>query len=232
MTQKLKYPRTPHFIFSNPDADDIISDSSFEGKQVVASIKMDGECTCLSNSYTHARSLDSKHHPSRSWVKQLQAGIGYKIPDGYRVYGENMFATHQIHYRNLMTYFFVYCIIDETNRVLSWEDTIMWADELGLCTVPVFYKGVYDIELIQKTWENFNPFPVFVKKSNDIVNPTFPDDFIQTRQEGFVVRLESSFLHQDFGVSVAKYVRDSFKQNLEESNKHWATASIFPNSLD
>lgn len=36
---------------------------------VVITEKMDGENTTLYRDGLHARSLDSRHHPSRNWVK-------------------------------------------------------------------------------------------------------------------------------------------------------------------
>ena len=58
--------------------------------------KLDGENTTLYADGLHARSLDSAHHPSRTWVKALQARIGHAVPKGWRVCGENMFARHSI----------------------------------------------------------------------------------------------------------------------------------------
>jgi hypothetical protein len=34
-------------------------------------------------------------------VANLHAQVGWKIPPGWRVYGENLFARHSIHYRHL-----------------------------------------------------------------------------------------------------------------------------------
>ena len=234
LAKKYKYPRTPHLSNSlGVEEDDIISSSSFVGKEVIATVKMDGECTTLYSDYSHARSMDSKHHPSRSWVKQLQSHIGYKIPEGYRVCGENMYALHQIYYRKLETYFFVYGIYDENNICLSWEDTLMWCEELELKTVPVFYQGIYNSEEIHTAWEAFHPFPTYIRnsdKTNDKL--VFPEDFKECGQEGYVVRLKDNFSYGDFGHSVAKYVRNGFKQALKEADIHWATASVYPNSLN
>ena len=108
ITQKLKYPRTPHL----PDSagvteDDIIIDTSsvFQNIDVVVTEKMDGENTTLAKDYYHARSLDTSDHPSRSWIKNYWASIRYDIPDGFRICGENLYARHSIPYTNLPSFF-------------------------------------------------------------------------------------------------------------------------------
>lgn len=90
-----KYPRTPHLPFSlGVQSDDKVlkSISHFEGKDIIITEKMDGENTTMYSNHIHARSIDSKHHPSRDYVKQLHANIKYMIPSNMRLIGENMFA--------------------------------------------------------------------------------------------------------------------------------------------
>ena len=72
---RIKYPRTLH-IPSSPGAtsDDKMLTASqyvefFQGRNIQITEKMDGENTTLYSDYLHARSLDSRHHPSRDWVK-------------------------------------------------------------------------------------------------------------------------------------------------------------------
>jgi hypothetical protein len=78
----------------------------FVGKRVILTEKMDGENTTLYSDYLHARSLDSRHHPSRDWVKRFQSEIGHNIPDNWRICGENLFAKHSVSYDNLDSYLF------------------------------------------------------------------------------------------------------------------------------
>lgn len=87
---RCKYPRTPHLPWSPGVSDDDIllnTASFFENKQVVVTEKMDGENTTVYRDFIHARSIDSRFHPSRTWVKAMQAQIGYQIPDGWRICG-------------------------------------------------------------------------------------------------------------------------------------------------
>lgn len=92
---KIKYPRTMHLPFSaGVSSDDRVIETldSFEGKEVVVTIKMDGENSTLYRNHYHARSLDSSHHDSRTWIKQFHGRIAHLIPDNWRVCGENLFA--------------------------------------------------------------------------------------------------------------------------------------------
>ena len=111
---RVKYPRTHHFSWSpGRSRDDLVLDGvgHFEAMEsVVVTEKLDGENTTLYRSHSHARSLDSKSHPSRNWLKAFHATISYKIPEDVRVCGENVFAQHSIGYGSLTTYFYVFSI--------------------------------------------------------------------------------------------------------------------------
>lgn len=180
---KYKYPRTPHLPNSKgATSDDKIIDTldHFIDKVVVVTEKMDGENSTLARDYYHARSLDSRDHPSRSWLKALWGRIRHDIPEGYRICGENLYAKHSLHYSDLNSYFYGFSVWDETNTCLSWQDTIEYLTLLGLDHVPVLYTGP------------FNKLTVNIDES---------------KSEGYVVRLQSAFHYDNFAKSVAKYVR-------------------------
>lgn len=132
-----KYPRTLHLPWSeglSPDDIRAVDCSHFVGKEVVVTEKVDGECTTMYCDHIHARSIDSKHHPSRTWVKTLHGSIKHEIPEGFRVCGENVYARHSIEYDNLPSYFLVFGIYSPNNTCLSWDDTKEFASLLGLQT--------------------------------------------------------------------------------------------------
>ena len=110
---KVKYPRTYHVSWSPGKASDDKTQfdlSSFEGKYIVLTEKMDGENSTISRDYTHARSLDSADHPSRHWLKGMWGDMRYDIPEGWRICGENLYAKHSLGYDNLSSYFMVFSI--------------------------------------------------------------------------------------------------------------------------
>ena len=106
MNAYFKYPRTFHLPWSpgvNRDDQILVGVDYFRGQQVIVTEKLDGENTSMYSDHFHARSLDSRHHPSRAWVKTLHGGIKHEIPSGWRICGENLYARHSIHYRGLPT---------------------------------------------------------------------------------------------------------------------------------
>lgn len=203
---RYKYPRTKHLPFSEGVCSDdkILYDlSSFEGKEIIITEKRDGENTTMTSKYIYARSLDSNNHPSRNWVKGLWGNIRYDIPYNWRICGENLYAKHSIEYNELDTYFEVFNIWTDSNVCLSWDDTIEWCELLGLKTVPVIYRGVFDIELLKN-----------IKLNTE-------------KQEGFVIRIADSFKYSNFGYCVAKWVRSGHVQ----TDEHWSTQKIIKNNL-
>jgi hypothetical protein len=181
----------------------LVDVSHFEGLEVVVTEKLDGENTTMYRDYIHARSIDSRRHPSRDWVKGLHATIAHQIPAGWRLCGENVFAQHSVSYDNLESYFYVFSIWNEENLALSWDETVDWVELLGLVTPPVLYTGTWDELLIRRI------------------------EVDATRVEGYVVRLASAFTHADFSQSIAKWVRRDHVQ----SEEHWIHSAVVPNRL-
>jgi len=212
----IKYPRTMHLPWSkNLKNDDRMHDKPeiLLNRPLVTSIKLDGENTTMYSNYIHARSIDSKHHDSRNWVKALHGKIKHDIPEGWRICGENMYATHSIHYNNLDTYFYVFSIWNENNIALNWNDTVSYANLLGLMTVPVLCMGKYPTLDNLKYWVETN--------LDNYANDTGEEI------EGYVVRVMDPISYKDFRRLVAKSVR---KDHVNTDN-HWMTKKIIHNEL-
>jgi hypothetical protein len=208
MTTYFKYPRTPHLPFSlGVTSDDkmLHSVSHFVGKQVVVTEKMDGENTSIYSDYYHARSIDGRHHPSRDWVKQFVGSINHNIPEGWRVCGENMYARHSIAYDDLPSYFLGFSVWNRENACLSWDETVEWLDLIGITSVPVLYRGVFDEKIIRTLW----------------------DDTMHDTREGYVVRLSDQINYENFGKSFGKFVRP----NHVTTDIHWMHQEIKKNQL-
>ena len=206
MSSYVKYPRTPHLPWSpGVSSDDVRTHdlSSFTGQRVVVTEKLDGENTSMYRDHIHARSIDSKHHPSRDWVKGFHATIAHEIPEGWRLCGENLYARHSIAYDHLRSYFYLFSVWDADNRCLSWPETEEWAELLGLPTPRVLFEGPFDAVAIER-----------IKVD-------------ETESEGYVVRLAAGFGYTDFATSVAKWVRP----NHVQSDGHWMHQAVVPNGL-
>jgi hypothetical protein len=208
-TAWVKYPRTYHLPWSeNITEDDRVIDSldPFREKQVIVTVKMDGENSTLYQDYCHARSVDSRHHPSRDWLKNFWNTIRMDIPKGWRICGENLFATHSIHYTDLPSYFLGFSIWDDQNNCLSWEETLQWFDLINIHPVESIYTGIFEEKTIRGLWN--------------------ADTAAST--EGYVLRSANSFHSSEFQHKVAKFVRQDHVRTVT----HWMSGQrIEPNVL-
>ena len=205
----IKYPRTFHMPWSEgiTNDDKVLKDTSFfEGRDVVVTIKMDGENTTMYHDHIHARSIDSANHPSRDWVKAFWGNIRYQIPTGWRICGENMYAKHSIKYDNLPSYFFGISIWDENNMCLPWLKTQQWFDALGIHSVELLHYGCYNERNIRTDGE------YEMKKG----------------AEGYVIRYAGGFRYDQFHKCVGKVVRKDHVQ----TDDHWIHQEIMPNRME
>lgn len=205
---KYRYPRTLHFPFSSSRTSDdkvLTTIDHFLEKEVVVTLKMDGENTSLYRDGYHARSLDSRHHPSRDWLKAFHATFGFDIPEGWRVCGENLYAQHSIAYKALPSYFMGFSVWTDENVALSWDDSLEFFELLGIEPVPTLYRGVFDEAKLR----------------------TLANDMDTKHNEGFVVRLAGAIRYPDFAKSSAKWVRAKHVQ----TDEHWMRSLLTPNQL-
>lgn len=207
-TDYIKYPRTPHLPFSQGATSDdkVLSDlSHFHGHEVIVTEKMDGENTTMYSNYIHARSIDSRNHLSRNLLKSFHAAIARDIPEGFRICGENMFAKHSIHYHELEHHFLGFSIWDSKNMCLSFDETLEWFELIGIISVPVLWRGIFDEKNLRSIADNMN----------------------LEEHEGFVVRKADAFSYSEFRLSMAKFVRKSHVQ----TDEHWSKSEIIPNDF-
>ncbi|WP_133916735.1 RNA ligase family protein [Streptomyces sp. NBC_00582] len=200
------YPRTPHLPWSpGVSADDVRAAglAGFVGREVVVTEKLDGENTTLYADGLHARSVDSAHHPSRAWVKALQGRVGARIPAGWRVCGENLYARHSLPYDGLESYFYGFSVWDAHDRCLGWDETVRFLRGLGVPVPPVLWRGVFDERALRRLR-------------------------VETgRQEGFVVRTAEGFAGVEFAGRVAKWVRSGHVT----TDTHWMHTAVVENGL-
>ncbi len=211
--KRYRYPRTWHLPWSLSLQNDdrrLPSLDVLRVDRIIVTEKMDGESTSMYRDAIHARSPDGRYHSSRAWVKALHGQIAHHIPDGYRICGENMFATHSIKYRRalgnaLPSFFFGFAVFDEDNTMLSWDDSVAMFQMLDILPAPVLYDGPYDEALLHR-----------LARDND---PNIC--------EGYVVRDAAAMPYEPFLPRAAKFVRERHVA----TDKHWMTAEIIPNEL-
>jgi hypothetical protein len=206
-----KYTRTKHHPMSKSITGDdkVISLADLEkcyGNEYVASLKMDGECTTIyKNGYTHARSIDSKYHKSRTWINSFAASICFKIPSGLRVCGENLFAKHSIKYLNLPSYFMGFSVWGDDDISLSWDDTVALFEKIGVTPVEVVWRGILTPDIVKSVFTSIDT----------------------TTQEGVVFRPTSMVSFDNFGKEAFKVVREGHVQ----TDGHWLHAQVIKNEL-
>jgi hypothetical protein len=203
-----KYPRTPHLPWSlgtTKDDKKLQSVDHFTGQHVVITEKLDGENTTIAHNRIYARSIDSKDHPSRHWIKNNFSYLSKTLNPKYRICGENVFAEHSIPYCNLDSYFYGFSVWREDD-CLSWQSTVSFLNQYLIVIAPILYIGIWD-ELICKS---------LMKTQTD-----------KGLMEGYVVRCTRSFKSNEFEKNVAKFVRKDHVQ----TDEHWLEKPLIKNKL-
>ena len=208
---RYKFPRTPHLPWSpgfTGDDERLADCNHFGNKILVVTEKMDGENTCIySDGYVHARSIDSASNPWQTWIRAESKKFSYKLPEGWRIYGENMYGIHSIEYDSLDSFFYAFAIVDDNNIILPLNYFILFCDDLGIKHVPILKEDCY-LNYVEKN-------------NNSILLPTKGKEI-----EGYVVRNILSFSFNEYHLNAAKYVRKGHVQTDEHWTKNWKKATI------
>jgi hypothetical protein len=203
---RVKYPRTLHVPWSEGISNDdrVASSVPFEGRRVIVTEKMDGECTTIySDGFYHARSIDSGFAPWRSRVAALASQLSVFLPAGWRVCGENVWAKHSIEYNDLPDLFLWFSVWDG-DWCLPWDESETWMEMLSVRGVSKIYTGLYDERAIKLSFEKY-----VSSKKREV--------------EGYVIRLHDGFQLADFQSSVLKWVRRDHVKTDERWEKNWTS---------
>jgi len=217
----VKYPRTYHVPWSpgaTSDDKKLPSDwfvaDGWKGAEIVITEKLDGENTMFTDLDVYARSHAA---PTRSpWSRNLwdRDGLLWKVRDwiaeGERVYGENLYGEHSIHYDKLPAYFFMFAANND-DVWYSWDDVLYFANILKVPTVPALWRGSLDSEDDLKN--------IVDKLMSE------PSDFGDTK-EGVVIRKVEQFPLNEFKTHVCKWVRPNHVQTNEHWTRNWKKAKL------
>jgi hypothetical protein len=212
-----KYNRTFHVPWSPGGTNDdkkALSVDTLLGVPIVITEKVDGSNTSIENSGCYARThAGPPTHESFDALKALTSNIKHKLPVGLQIFGEWCYALHSIPYDKLPGYFLafnVHSIGFDTWE--SWEEVEMWAQDIGVHTVPVLFKGVVQTSKeLQVLTENLSSQP----------------SGLGTIREGVVIRRAEAFEGKEFSNSVMKWVR----ANHVQTSDHWKDQEIVKNKL-
>lgn len=222
-----KYIRTFHFPWSPGATNDDKIATSVEGLigvPIVITEKVDGSNTSLEADGCFARThAGAPTHASFDMLKVLHATVKYKIPQNMQLFGEWCYALHSIPYSELPGYFLLFSVAEYPNsksgkihspsRVwLSWEWVEKWAEEIGVPTVPVLFKGTVSSEKeLQELVESFMNQP---SACGGI-------------REGVVARVAHTFKELESSTSIMKCVR----ANHVQTSDHWKDQEIIRNKV-
>jgi len=190
-TAERKFPRTPHFSWSEGASSDDkwCSPETLaylsSGIEVVVTEKMDGSNYNMTRDRAYARSIDGTSHAWDTPAKAIWANIRYDIPEGYRLSGESLYGRRSVSYENLPGPFILFSIWDADNVMLSWDEMVEWAELFGLPVAPLLYRG-NDFKAAIAAWG---------KVKNDEIS------------EGYVLRDAGRIPYEEYGNHVAKRVR-------------------------
>lgn len=224
-----KYNRTFHLPWSEGcTSDDKRAESvdSLIGTEIIITEKMDGSNCSLEHDGCFARThAGPPSHPSFDGFKALHAAVKHLIPVNFQLFGEWLFAKHSISYDKLPAYFMLFNVrcIDLPDRLIdpafackvewfAWDEVEIWANEIGVPTVPVLFKGKVSSE----------------KELKELVLSLMKETSqVGTEREGVVVRVARSFNDEEFSRCVLKYVR----ANHVQTGDHWSHQEIVKNKL-
>ena len=173
-------------------------------------------CNMYSDGSWHARSLDTPYHPTREWAARVAGETGYKLPEGWRVAGENLYGKHSIKYTDLRSYVQVFAIFDEEDRLLSWDDTVMWCELLDLQHVPVLWEGSLSFQ---------GGSSVLYAQDTQVKLENLTEEDINQRAsrtaEGYVMRVRDSFPKEQFEYNMGKWVRADHVTTSDHWLREW-----------
>lgn len=217
--EKTKYFRSMHFPFSPGTTSDdrITQDYSFlENEEVVMTEKMDGENNAICKGGIYARSHGAfAEKPWNNCIWSIHERIKHQLDDDTFIFGENMYAPHSIIYENLDAFYYVFGVRVK-DEWLSWDDICIYAETLGLPTVPLIKKGVFtdiktEVEQAVKEGSAFGSVDSVENKP--------------CTMEGVVVRTAAGFKQEDSDAHLLKWVRKNHVKTGEHWVRRWLTAS-------
>ncbi len=110
-------------------------------KELVFSLKMDGEGNCLNEYGVFARSHAApSDKPWTAYLRQKHALMVHDLKkDQIEIFLENCFAVHSLAYPRLEEHAYVFAV-RHLDQWLSWEEVEWWASVFDFPTVPVISK--------------------------------------------------------------------------------------------
>lgn len=160
--------------------------------------KMDGANVCLTAEQVYARSHSG---PAKGRMfdrlKGIHAETRHMIPSYLSVFCEWCMYVHTVEYTSLPSPLLVIGVRDDdTGTWFGWRETDVFANRIGLRTVPSLdVRPIETEDALRRLVENCASFPSNFGK----------------RSEGVVVRVSEPVADERFGKFFAKFVNEGFE---------------------
>lgn len=244
MEKVKKYPRTPHIESSNLQKGDYdlsqIPFSYLKDKYLVIEEKIDGSNVGISfidgelklqnrSHYLQGGYKERQYDLFKVWANSLKEELYKIIGERYIIYGEWMYAKHNIFYDQLPHYFIEFDIYDKLEeKFLDTEKRKQILKNSPIISVPVLKEGKFKSldEIIDLMGNSHFISNKYVEHYQDI-NIKNKDPLTSTNlMEGLYIKVESEGeVKERF-----KFVRKTFKQ-VQEENDSFYKKELIPNQL-
>ncbi|MFQ6091554.1 MAG: RNA ligase family protein [bacterium] len=220
-----KYPRVPHIFGSKGTPNDKRLDEKtsiqfLKAPGLIIEEKVDGTNTAIHFAddgrfvlQCRGHAITEGTHPQfdlfKSWAQAKQPLFHSILGRRFIMYGEWMYAKHQIFYHKLPHYFLEFDIFDkESNCFLDTDGRRRMLNNTSICSVPILHKGPL---------HNIDDLDRLIGQSR----------FSDCLAEGLYLKIEQS----GKVIYRAKCVRRSFIQAVEKVGEHWTEKKMKPNKL-
>ena len=229
MEKVRKYPRTPHLEGSNLQEGDFdLSQISFDylkNKYLVIEEKIDGSNVGISfekgklllqnrSHYLQGGYKEKQYDLFKVWASSYSDELYNVIGERYIIYGEWMYAKHNIYYDDLPHYFIEFDVYDkEKNVFLDTKSRRELLKCLPIYSVPVLKEGYFKSykEILDLLGES-----MYI--SNNCSSRLMEGLYIKVEEDGVVKER-------------LKFVRKEYKQ-IQKDNNDFFKKEIVPNKVN
>lgn len=249
----LKYPRTPHLEGSRlQPGDEDLSQIRFDeirGKHLVVEEKCDGANTGISFGAGGELLLQSRGHYltggyrerhynlMKQWANVHREAFYRVLGQRYIMYGEWMYAKHTVYYDALPHYFLEFDIYDREREIfLDTPSRKKMTEKMPVVSVPVLAEGEFmeKESLLRLLGPSAYIREGHLERLRKKAEELGLDGERQRRRTDPSVMMEGLYMKEEKEGQVAarmKYVRASFLQCVDFSEKHWLDQPIVENGL-
>jgi ATP-dependent RNA circularization protein (DNA/RNA ligase family) len=253
-TELIKFPRTKHISGSMLQTGDgdlrVIPFEQIQGKYVVLEEKTDGANSGISFSESGQLLLQSRGYfleeknderqfeLLKLWANQYKKELYELLGSSYIMYGEWMYAKHTIYYDRLPHYFMEFDIYDKRSHLFlnTQKRRELLKKYPFIHSARVAYEG--QIENVEHIRNLIGPSPFISENSAEKLKKTCQKQGIDFQKvemetdfsgimEGIYIKVEN----EETVTERYKYVRETFKTQVVDTETHWIDKPIIENQL-